>query len=100
MPVQDSTLASSHTDSLIAQNHALAVPARSELEHLYALARFGSMRRIEEYAAHLATLDVAYVPFAERLRELAQQVEEDQLLALLERYLAVSRHDSHEPNGH
>jgi CheY-like chemotaxis protein len=71
--------------------HEMIYPPLAELERLYELARFGSMRRINERATQLAALDASYEPFANRLRDLAERVEEDELMTLLTYYLYIAR---------
>lgn len=48
------------------------------------LARKGDMRAVEEWTAHIETLDESYAPLADRVRALARDFEEGQILALLE----------------
>lgn len=47
----------------------------------------GNMQAIQERAAHVATLGEQYVPFADKLHELAQGFEERQILALVRQYV-------------
>jgi hypothetical protein len=54
---------------------------------LYELAMFGSMDRIKGHAQHLREIDDRYIPFANRLDELAKKVEDEQIVALLEQFL-------------
>jgi hypothetical protein len=62
-------------------------PPREELEVLLDLALKGDLWAIRERAAHIDTLGAQYVPFADRLRELARGFEERQLLALVRQYM-------------
>jgi CheY-like chemotaxis protein len=64
----------------------LVPPSQEEMAILYELALWGDMRAIQERAAHLETLGEQYVPFANRLRELARAFEERAILALVEQY--------------
>jgi hypothetical protein len=65
----------------------LIPPPPEELEVLYELAMFGSMDRIKGHAQHLREMDDRYIPFAERLDELAKRVEDEQIVALLDQFL-------------
>ena len=63
------------------------IPPRDEMEILYELAMIGSMKKIRDRAAYLETLDDKYTPFAERLKDLAQGFHEEEIVALIEKYL-------------
>jgi hypothetical protein len=65
----------------------LAPPPREEMEVLLDLALRGNMRAIQERAAHIETLGEQYIPFARKLRELAESFEEREILALMRQYL-------------
>jgi CheY-like chemotaxis protein len=67
----------------------LVPPPSDELARLYELIRLGNFYGLRERAAHLETLDPALIPFARKLRELAQGYHEQAILALLEPYLDV-----------
>jgi CheY-like chemotaxis protein len=62
------------------------VPPVEEMAILYELAMLGNMRTIHQQAAHIAQLDDNYQPFAHRLKQLANELRERELLALVERY--------------
>ncbi|HRV92908.1 MAG TPA: ATP-binding protein [Anaerolineae bacterium] len=66
-------------------------PPQAELEMLYELARLGNMRGLQEQAQNLEALAEPYRPFAQTLQTLADALEDDKIIALLEQYL-----DSHE----
>jgi len=68
------------------QDAPLAPPPQDELEILYELAIYGNMDRIQEQAAHLEKLDKKYTPFANKLRQLASEFEDEQILALIEQF--------------
>jgi hypothetical protein len=57
------------------------------MEVLYELALIGSMRDIRKRADYLETLDAQYFPFADLLRRLAKNYEEQKILTLVERYM-------------
>ncbi|MGF1491850.1 MAG: ATP-binding protein [Microcoleaceae cyanobacterium] len=65
----------------------LIIPPLEELEILYELSMLGSMRRIQEQATHLETLDQRYIPFATKLKTLAQEFKDGEIANLLEKYL-------------
>jgi len=58
----------------------MVVPPAHELEFLYELARIGNMRNISMRADYLVTLDAAYLPFAQRLRQMADRFQSRALL--------------------
>ncbi|NEP53327.1 MAG: response regulator, partial [Moorea sp. SIO3C2] len=66
------------------------IPPNSEMEVLYELAMLGSMRKICERAVYLEELDDKYLPFANKLKELAQDFQEAEILALVEKNLSMS----------
>jgi signal transduction histidine kinase/DNA-binding NarL/FixJ family response regulator len=65
----------------------LVPPSQAELAVLHDLVRMGDMYAIRQRAAHIATLGEQFVPFADRLRELARGFEERQILALVLQYM-------------
>jgi CheY-like chemotaxis protein len=62
---------------------ALVPPPQAELAVLLDLARMGNVRAIRERAAYIEKLGEQYVPFASKLRRLAEGFEERQILALI-----------------
>lgn len=66
---------------------SLIVPPLEEMEVLYELAMLGSMRRICERATYLEELDEKYIPFANHLKELAQEFQEKAIVALVGKHL-------------
>jgi CheY-like chemotaxis protein len=72
------------TEEQIAEN--LCIPPPEELDTLYDLAMGGDMHEIQEYAAWLEHEDPRYAPFADRLRELAKNFQDEQILKLVESY--------------
>lgn len=71
----------------IVSNAEFVVPPLEEIEILYELAMLGSMRRICERATYLEELDQKYIPFANNLKELAQDFQEKAIVALVGKYL-------------
>jgi len=65
----------------------LVFPPEKEMAVLYDLAMRGNMRAIRERAAHIETLDEAYIPLARKLAELARGFQERAILALIEHYV-------------
>jgi signal transduction histidine kinase/CheY-like chemotaxis protein len=63
------------------------VPPAEELEVLYELAMLGSMRKIRERAVYLEEQDDRYIPFANKLKDLAQGFQEKAIVALIENHL-------------
>jgi signal transduction histidine kinase/DNA-binding NarL/FixJ family response regulator len=64
-------------------------PPEADLEILYELALMGKMRKIQEQATRLEELDEKYIPFTHKLRGLAKEFEDEQILALLEKYKSI-----------
>ncbi|MDY7023747.1 MAG: hypothetical protein SWJ54_20765, partial [Cyanobacteriota bacterium] len=65
----------------------LEIPPLKELEILYELAMFGNMRKIKERATYLEGLDQKYIPFCQKLKILAQEFKDQEIVALVEKYL-------------
>jgi len=61
-------------------------PPPEEIEALYRLARLGNMGMIRERADYLKQLDQRYIPFASRLRQLADSYQSKAIMTLVERY--------------
>jgi PAS domain S-box-containing protein len=64
----------------------LTPPPPEELEVLYKLAVKGSILGLEERADHLEQLATQLKPFAQKVRQLAQAFEVEQILELVEQY--------------
>lgn len=64
----------------------LVAPPPNEIDALYQLAKCGNMQSIRMHAEHLATLDNAYRPFTERLRQLAERFESRAILEFIGRF--------------
>ncbi|MCB0165576.1 MAG: response regulator, partial [Anaerolineae bacterium] len=62
-------------------------PPQAELEALYELARLGNMRSIQEKARYLEKLAEPYRPFAQTVRTLAENLEDEKIIILIEQYL-------------
>ena len=65
---------------------ALVAPPAHEMEILYGLAQTGNMRSIRAQAEHLASLGATYVPFAQRLQELANSYQSRAILELVKEF--------------
>ena len=68
----------------------LVIPPPAEMEVLYELAMLGSMRKIRQRATYLQELDTKYIPFAKKLKNLAEGFQEEKILDLVEKYLEMS----------
>ena len=75
-----------HTIVVPALDMELLPPPEHELEVLYELALFGNMPKIQQRASYLAELSPLYVPFANKIRHLAQEFEDEQLLILIQQF--------------
>ncbi|KRB94108.1 ATP-binding protein [Noviherbaspirillum sp. Root189] len=65
----------------------IASPPSEEMKELHQLAMAGNMRAIRKYAAHIASLDPHYQPFADRLHELAQGYQSKAIVSLVEQHM-------------
>jgi CheY-like chemotaxis protein len=65
----------------------LEIPPAEEMEILYELAMLGSMRKIQERATYLEELDKKYSPFAQKIKALSQEFKDEQIIAMIEKYL-------------
>ncbi|KVK75926.1 hypothetical protein WS90_25080 [Burkholderia cepacia] len=79
----------SDRDSDGAHDDAYVVPD-DELDALVALARQGDMSGIQRWADRVASRNVQYRPFADRIRELAASFQSARITRLVERQLARS----------
>ncbi len=68
----------------------LVTPSLEQLNALLELARMGNMEEIEAHAKMLRQADEQYVPFADKLYELAKGFEEQEIFALLDKYISLS----------
>lgn len=62
-------------------------PPQAEIEILHKLAMAGDMRQIKAGADHLASLDIQYRPFADKLQQMALAYQSQAILNLIEQYL-------------
>ncbi|NEO97093.1 MAG: response regulator [Moorea sp. SIO3G5] len=69
--------------------HPLVIPPPAEMEVLYELAMLGSMKKIRQRATYLQELDTKYIPFAKKLKDLAQGFQEEKIVDLVEKYLEI-----------
>ena len=86
LPVYDETIDQKENmvlEELPENDELSAVLPPHELEILYELAMLGKMRDIRERANHLEDLDKKFIPFARKLRKLAQSFEDEQILAMV-----------------
>ncbi|AOX01978.1 hypothetical protein BJP34_23375 [Moorena producens PAL-8-15-08-1] len=67
----------------------LVIPPPAEMEVLYELAMLGSMKKIRQRATYLEQLNTKYIPFAKKLKDLAQGFQEEKILELVEKYLEI-----------
>jgi signal transduction histidine kinase/DNA-binding response OmpR family regulator len=62
-------------------------PPPEEMKHLFELAMKGNMKRILAEAAKWEQLDERFVPFSQRLRQLAKGFQEKELLEFIHQYI-------------
>lgn len=72
------------------EERPLVAPPAHEMAILHYLARLGSMIEIVERADYLAGLDERYIPFADRLRQLAGGYHSKAVLQMVEHYMEGS----------
>jgi PAS domain S-box-containing protein len=82
-PLETTIANSEETDGLMA-------PPSSELVTLYQAAQIGDIAEVEEEATRIQQLAPEYAGFANRLLQLAQEFEEQQILSLVEHYISQS----------
>ncbi len=63
------------------------LPPPSELQVVYDIALGGNMREIHKQADHLLNLDPQYKPFVDKLHALADEFDDETIMALLEPHL-------------
>jgi PAS domain S-box-containing protein len=80
-PLDASTTNNEETDKLIA-------PPSSELIALYQAAQIGDIVGVEVEANRLRQLAPQYIAFANKLLQLAQEFEEEEILQLIEKYIS------------
>ncbi|NEP53940.1 MAG: response regulator, partial [Moorea sp. SIO3C2] len=80
---------SPQTISPTSAEQPLVIPPPAEMEVLYELAMLGSMKKIRQRANYLEELDTKYIPFAKKLKDLAEGFQEQKILALVEKYLDI-----------
>ncbi|NEQ41385.1 MAG: response regulator [Okeania sp. SIO3I5] len=73
--------------SLSEKLESIIPPPPEEMEILYEFAMLGSMRKIQERAAYLEELDQKYIPFAQHLKNLAQEFRDKEITDFVEKYL-------------
>jgi signal transduction histidine kinase len=70
----------------------LTIPAPlDKISLLFDLAMVGDMQGIEEQAAQIEQLSERYGPFADKLRKLARDFEDEKILALVEQYMEADK---------
>ena len=62
-------------------------PPHQELIKLYDLARYGSMDLIQKHAGYLEKLDNKYLPFAQKIRNLSSEFEDELILSMVKQFM-------------
>lgn len=65
---------------------ALVIPPPAEMEVLYELAMLGNMKKIRQRCAYLEELDAKYIPFSEKLKEMARGFQEKAIVAFIKEH--------------
>ena len=84
----DSLSSPSTPNAEINDPSGLVIPPSVELISLYEAAQIGQIRGIREEAIRLEQLDVKYKPFAAKVLKFAQNFEDEEVVKLLDPYLA------------
>jgi signal transduction histidine kinase/DNA-binding NarL/FixJ family response regulator len=63
------------------------IPPKEELEILYELAMFGSIRKIQERTAYLEEMNPDYTPFLCQVKEFSQNFQVEEIVEFVEKYL-------------
>lgn len=71
------------------ETNVLIAPPLKELEIFYELAMLGKMSRLRKRTIHLERLGQQYVPFATKIRDLAERFERKQIIQLVKPYLTT-----------
>jgi signal transduction histidine kinase/DNA-binding NarL/FixJ family response regulator/HAMP domain-containing protein len=69
------------------EDEPLIPPPLEEMEVLFDLAMKGDLSRLRKRTAQIEQMDEKFKPFAQQLCQLVDDIEEDQILALLQRYM-------------
>ncbi len=77
----------SKNGTISGQTAAIIPPPPEEMEVLYELAMLGSMRKIRDRAMLIEHLHEDYRPFANKLKDLADGFQEEEILTLVESYM-------------
>ncbi|AOY80041.2 AAA family ATPase [Moorena producens JHB] len=83
-PIDDMGLSKNGTSG---QTPTIIPPPPEEIEILYELAMLGSMKKIRDRAMLIENLHENYRPFANKLKDLADGFQEQEILTLVETYL-------------
>ena len=65
----------------------MVLPPAAELQEIVNAARIGDIDRIETEATRLRQLDIAYIPFADKIVELAAEFNDTEIVRLVENYI-------------
>jgi hypothetical protein len=68
-------------------SQVIVPPPPKELSVLYDLALWGDMKLIRERARYIESLGIQYVPFARKLKNLAQSFQERAIIELIKEYM-------------
>jgi signal transduction histidine kinase len=68
----------------IAKKNTMIVPPPEEMSVLHELAMIGDLGSIKARAEQIATMNEAYIPFTNKLKELVKDFEESEILTLIE----------------
>jgi signal transduction histidine kinase/DNA-binding response OmpR family regulator len=76
-----------HSSSEHSDSTEWVIPAQKELEQLYELAMFGSLRKIKEQVADLEELNPELIPFLTQIKEYTQNFQIEEIVEFVEKYL-------------
>lgn len=69
-----------------AAGDSLVIPPPEEMAILYELAMLGSMKKIRQRCAYLEELDAKYIPFSNKLQEMARGFQEKAIVAFIQEH--------------
>ncbi len=76
--------------SHVSDSKGWVIPPQKELEVLYELALFGSMRKIKERATYLEELNPKFIPFSSKIKEFTQNFQAEKIIEFMEEYILQS----------
>jgi signal transduction histidine kinase/DNA-binding NarL/FixJ family response regulator len=73
--------------SNISNSKDWVIPPKEELEILYELAMFGSMRKIQDQTAYLEEINSEFIPFLSKVKEFSKNFQVEEIVEFVDKYL-------------